>query len=114
MIKRKEAMRLRVRNNISGGTGTIKDLNIFEPEEMLGKSNLFSKFFISPACSIGLHAHTDDAAIYYLLEGELIVSQNGEDYILHEGDAVFTANGDSHGLANQSEKQAVMLAIIFS
>ncbi len=113
MIKKKQDMRLRVREGIRNGKGVIEDLNILEPEEMLGKASLFTRFTLDPGDSIGWHVHTDDAEVYYVLSGELTVSQQDGDVVLQAGDVAFTANGEGHSVENRSCRKAEMLAVIF-
>ena len=114
MIKRKEEMRLRVREGIRGGNGTIEDLNILEQDETLGKASLFTRFTLDPGDSIGYHVHTDDAEVYYVLSGELTVSQPDGDVVLKAGDVAFTANGEGHSVENRTDAPAEMLAVIFA
>ncbi|MDD4715828.1 MAG: cupin domain-containing protein [Oscillospiraceae bacterium] len=113
MIIRKEDMNLRVRDNIKGGKGTIEDLKILEPEMLSGRCSLCSKFFIDPGDSLGEHTHQKDAELYYVLEGELTVVEDGAAHLLKPGDAAFATGGVSHWVENRSGEQAVMLGIIF-
>lgn len=113
MIIRESDMNLRVRDNIKGGNGTIEDLKILEPEQLPGKCSLCSKFFIDPGDSLGEHTHDADAELYYVLEGELTVVENGREFVLRPGDAAFATGGVSHYVENRSAKKAVMLAVIF-
>lgn len=112
MIRREAEMRTLVREHLRGGEGTIENIMILEPEQMLGKCTLCAKFFFAPGTSIGEHAHVDDAEIYYVLEGELTVVEDGVEHILKPGDVAFTANGASHKVENRTTQQAVMLAVI--
>ena len=114
MIKYQNEMRLRTREGVRGGNGTIEDLNILEPEEMLGKATLFTRFFLDPGDSIGWHEHRDDAEIYYVLSGELTVIQPEGERLLKAGDVAFTANGEGHSVENRSGEKAEMLAVIFA
>lgn len=114
MIKHKNEMRLRTREGIRGGNGVIEDLNILEPEEMLGKCSLFTRFYLDPGDSIGYHSHPDDAEVYYVLSGQLTVIQDDGDVVLGPGDVAFTHSGGSHSVENRSKEPAEMLAVIFN
>lgn len=112
MIVRKESQRMQVRDHIRGGSGTLENRHILEPDAMLGKCTLFTEFFFDPGDSIGLHPHGPDAEIYYVLEGELTVTEDGNESILHPGDAAFAANGIIHSVENRGDRPARMLAVI--
>ena len=51
---------------------------------------------------------------YYLLEGELEVTDNGEKTTFHPGDAMFTACGETHSARNNTQKDAKLLAIVIA
>lgn len=112
MIRRKDEMRLQVRDNIRGGSGRIENLHIFEPEELEGKCTLCSVFELDPGDSIGGHAHEADGEIYYVLRGELVVTEDGTEHVLYAGDASYTCGGSSHAIENRSGEKASFMAII--
>ena len=112
MIVHKETMRPQAWTNIHDGTGKIDVLHVFEADEMAGKCTLCAKCVFHPGASIGPHIHETNAEIYYVLEGELVVTENGIEHILHPGDGAFTTNGASHQVENRTQQPAVMLAVI--
>lgn len=112
MIRRNKDMQVQVRENIRGGSGTLENTHLFSTEEMLNKCNLCTVFTFDPGDSIGPHPHDPDAEIYYILSGELCVTDEGVEHTLYPGDAMFTSKGEVHSVANKSDKQATMMAII--
>lgn len=112
MVIRKEKQRVQVRDNVRGGNGRLENRHILEPDAMLGKCTLFTEFFFDPGDGIGPHPHGPDAEVYYVLEGELTVTEDGTETTLRPGDAAFAANGAVHSVENRGEKRARMLAVV--
>ncbi|MDD4847362.1 MAG: cupin domain-containing protein [Bacteroidales bacterium] len=112
MIRRQNEMEIAHREHVLNGEGTIISQTLLRPDQMSGKSRLCARNTLPPHSSIGQHPHTIDAEIYYILEGEATVCDNGKEMILHAGDVMFTANGETHSIANNSDKNVVFLAII--
>ena len=112
MVIRKENQRLQVRDNVRGGNGTLENRHIIEPDAMFGSATLFTEFFFDPGDSIGVHAHDNDAEVYYMLEGSATIIDDGVETVLNPGDAQFCADGHTHGIYNHTDKDAAFLAII--
>ena len=112
MVIRKEAQRLQVRDNVRGGKGTLENRHIIEPDAMFGSATLFTEFFFDPGDSIGVHAHDNDAEVYYMLEGTLTLVEDGVETELKAGDASYAHSGTSHAIENRLDKPAKMLAVI--
>ncbi|HEU4494259.1 MAG TPA: cupin domain-containing protein [Rubrobacteraceae bacterium] len=58
-----------------------------------------------------LHRHPNAEQIMYVLEGSCLALSEGEPVRLKEGDAVFIAQSEWHGVRNDTEEPAVMLVI---
>jgi quercetin dioxygenase-like cupin family protein len=58
-----------------------------------------------------LHRHPDAEQIMYVLEGSCLALSEGEPARLNEGDAVFIAQGEWHGVRNDTGQPAVTLVI---
>jgi quercetin dioxygenase-like cupin family protein len=58
-----------------------------------------------------LHRHPNAEQIMYMLEGSCLALSEGEPVRLNEGDAVFIAQGEWHGVRNDSGQPAVTLVI---
>lgn len=112
MFRKKEDMRLQERPNICGGDGVINAYHIIEGSESYGHFRLCCTMVVEPGCSIGDHPHGPDGELYYVLEGEFDAVDNGVPVHMRKGDAMFTGNGETHSLRNNSDKTAVLLAIV--
>ena len=58
-----------------------------------------------------LHRHPNAEQIMYVLEGSCLALSEGEPVRLEEGDAVFIAQGEWHGVRNDTDRPAVTLVI---
>ena len=58
-----------------------------------------------------LHRHPNAEQIMYVLEGSCLALSEGEPVHLKEGDAVFIAQGEWHGVRNDTDQPAVTLVI---
>ena len=99
-------------------SGNIKGKLVKEfflnPEETDNKLKMCACIELAPDSMIAEHPHTNDAEIYYLLDGEALVTDNERSEILHPGDVVYTANGNRHSIKNNTQKPIHFLAIILA
>ena len=58
-----------------------------------------------------LHRHPNAEQIMYVLEGSCLALSEGEPVRLKVGDAVFIAQGEWHGVRNDTDQPAVKLVI---
>jgi quercetin dioxygenase-like cupin family protein len=58
-----------------------------------------------------LHRHPNAEQIMYVLEGSCLALSEGAPVHLKEGDAVFIAQGEWHGVRNDTDRPAVTLVI---
>jgi quercetin dioxygenase-like cupin family protein len=58
-----------------------------------------------------LHRHPNAEQIMYVLKGSCTALSEGEPVRLREGDAVFIAQGEWHGIRNDTDESAVTLVI---
>ncbi|MBP5412929.1 MAG: cupin domain-containing protein [Bacteroidales bacterium] len=112
MVRKSSQMQVRYREHVADGKGLLFSQDIFLESEMADKARMCSKITLPAGSSIGTHAHVQDAELYYVLKGELKVVDNGKEYSLHTGDAVFTALGGTHSVSNETDSAAEFLAVI--
>ncbi len=112
MIRHQKEMETIYPEHVCNGLNHIEKQFVFSTEEMSGKAKMFARITLPCGSSIGEHPHQPEAEIYYILEGEVVVTDNDRREILHAGDAVFTGNGDRHSVANESNQPAVLMAVI--
>ncbi|MCF0212415.1 MAG: cupin domain-containing protein [Bacteroidales bacterium] len=113
MIKTKDQIAIQVVENSGNIKGRIEKNHILTPEEMGGRAHMFARIDIPAGSMIMEHAHTADAEAYYILEGELTVTDNDTTRTLHPGDVLFTADGNLHSIENRTSQPGAFLAIIF-
>jgi len=58
-----------------------------------------------------LHRHPNAEQIMYVLEGSCLALSEGEPVRLNKGDAVFIAQGEWHGVRNDTDRPAVTLVM---
>ncbi|MDD5945690.1 MAG: cupin domain-containing protein [Clostridia bacterium] len=97
---------------IRNGVGEILMVNKFGPDETANRCKMVAELNIEPGQCIGYHAHVDDIELFYMLEGELICVEDGEELTLLPGDMTSTSCGEKHQLINRSDKLAKVLAIV--
>jgi mannose-6-phosphate isomerase-like protein (cupin superfamily) len=112
MIKTPEQMTHEIKAQMRGGTGEVEILHLFDREELTGKSRLVAKLTMQQGCSIGFHEHGQEEEIYYILEGEGVFTENGQETIVFPGTATLTGNGSGHSIRNDQEQPLVLMAIV--
>lgn len=112
MIKRAGTMKVDVFQNRFGGEGEVQMTHLLQGDEFNGKGRLFSRNVILPGASLGYHAHEKDMEAYYILSGEGVVNDNGDEQPVKPGDLVYTAVGQSHSIKNTGNANLELIALI--
>ena len=112
MIKRISNQRPEVRENVRGGIGALDFVNIFEKDELSGKANMFAEVTLKPGDTIGEHPHGTEGEIYIVKSGTATVTDCGETFELGVGDAMWTTGGETHSVANKTNENLVIYAIV--
>lgn len=98
--------------NLRNGKGNIKREHIIMGDEFKGKGKLFAKITIPKGNSIGMHDHTEDFEVYYILKGVGRVLDNGNLVEVKEGDVIYTADGNKHYLENIGVVDLELIAVV--
>ena len=106
MIRKKEEMELQHVIDTGNIKGEITKRHFLYPDETYGKTSMCATIELPHGSMIAEHDHTDDAELYYLLDGEAVVTDNA-------GDVVFTGGGNRHSIRNESGTTIHFIAIIF-
>lgn len=114
MIKRPQELTVQRVEKLRDGRGNATIQHLIEGEELKDKAKLISKLTLEPGSSIGVHEHKEDFEIYYILQGEGRVMDNGYMQPVGSGDVVYTSNGESHCLENTGDGQLILLAIVIN
>lgn len=112
MYKMHEEMRVETRHNLRGGTGDPTAREILSPEELGHRAELLNVMTLHPGESVGEHAHTENAELYFILRGNVTVSDGSERRVLKAGDAEFCCGGNTHAIFNHTDEDADFLALI--
>lgn len=114
MIKRPQERTIKNVDKLRDGRGnTIIDY-LIEGKELKNKAKLISKLTLEPGASIGVHDHIDDFEVYYILQGEGRVMDDGYMQPIGPGDVVYTSDGESHCLENTGKEKLELIAIVIN
>ena len=95
------------------GLGEIAWTGVLGGEELKGRHlRFFHDDVLPPGTSIGVHRHRDDEEYYYILEGQGIMTLDGERLPVGPGDITAVFPGGEHGLENTGT--AVLRVLVFS
>jgi quercetin dioxygenase-like cupin family protein len=112
MIRKPEAFRSEVRENMRGGAGSVRIEHLWEPgSEMKSANRMVSRLIIGPGCGIGPHRHDGEDEIFYILQGTAEVDDDGSCRILTVGDTILTGDA-AHSIKNIGDDTLVVLAMI--
>lgn len=112
MIIREKDMTREIRVKPLGGEGQGEFKDLVPPELLKGEARMFNLVTLEPGAAIGLHDHTGNFEIYYLLTGKGLCNDNGQDVEVEAGDVVYTADGAQHSLKNIGDDPLVMVASV--
>ncbi|MGL6107117.1 cupin domain-containing protein [Romboutsia sp.] len=112
MIKRKDDLLTVEKEKLRNGKGVVKLQHIIQGDELKDKGTLFARIIIPVGNSIGMHDHTDDFEVYYILKGKGKVFDNGQLVEVTEGDVVYTADGKEHYIENIGDEDLEFLATV--
>jgi len=112
MIKRKSEIEAKVVSNQGGVIGNITIFNFLTEQEARGAGRAFAKVIIEPGgCGVN-HTHEGDMEAYYILKGRGIISDDGVEVTLEEGDCHICPDGHAHFMKNAGDEPLEFIAII--
>ncbi|MCI9122226.1 MAG: cupin domain-containing protein [Oscillibacter sp.] len=94
------------------GKGEVQMKDLAPKEALYGHGRLFSHVTIQPGCSIGYHDHTHETEFYYIIRGEGLFNDDGQEIPVHTGDVCATGGGKSHSIENTSGEPLELIALI--
>lgn len=101
-----------IRTNVRGGNGALPFRHLLSKEQMDSRAEMIAEVTLLKGQSIGVHPHTENGELYYIVSGKAVVSENGCEKELLCGDAEFCANGATHSIVNREDTPCVLLAVI--
>ena len=78
---------------------------IFSFDDFAEKGHLLQVVAIPPNTRQRLHYHHRQTEVFYILEGETLITINGVEYLAKPGDAFICSPGDAHNLWNRTDKE---------
>jgi len=112
MVIRNEEMKNQVREAMRGGPGSVALHHIVSGDALPTKSRLFAINTLQKGDGIGSHAHANETEIYFVLQGEGVLYDDGERTILHKGDCNVCGGGAIHSITNEKDDPLVFIAVI--
>ncbi len=114
MVMRSEDKSFELRQFMKGGDGSVA-MRTFKPIPSLPEHyRVFGEMHINPGCSCGRHTHTGESEIYYILEGEGVLDDNGVERVVKAGDIGICYDGEFHAIANKTNSLLKVLAIVIT
>jgi len=77
---------------------------IFSLNDFQEKGYLLQIVTIPPNTKQRMHSHNRQTEVFYILEGETVITINGQDYLAKPGDAFISSPGDVHNLWNKTDR----------
>lgn len=111
MIRRRSELVEESKENIRGGHGKARGLELLKNGEMDGVISL-GRTTLEPGSTIGEHSHPNTEDLYLILEGRGIGVLNGDRFPVGPGDLFLVKAGGSHGLINDSVDPLTFLGVL--
>lgn len=112
MIRRKDQMRVEVREKMRGGEGAVTIAHYFDQKEFGASVRLCSRLTLPRGAGIGPHTHEKEDEIFIILKGTGAINDGKTEHIVRAGDATLTGRGETHSIRNAGEDELELIAII--
>ena len=100
------------RERMRGGEGTVQISHAAAAGTLPAGLRLHAQLTLPPGAGIGEHAHERETELFYVLQGEGEMLQDGVWTPLSPGDATSTGGGQTHALRNTGDGPFVVMATI--
>lgn len=109
MITRFEQLPITKLYHMKGGTDTA---NLNKVTNLPQNLNVYARITLEQGASIGLHTHTEDEEIIYVLKGNPKIIDDGNEQRLKVGDINICLKNHSHTVINDLEETTELLAVV--
>lgn len=92
--------------DFKGGTGTIKGRMVNDDLQKIMRLEL------TKGTSIGMHTHTDNSEIVYVLQGRATCMMNDQIEMVHAKECHYCPKGCTHSIKNNDEETLVMFCVV--
>ena len=100
------------RVNMRGGDGAVRISHAAPAGILPAGLRLHAKLTLPPGASIGEHIHENETELFFCLQGQGEMLNDGVWTPLSPGDATGTGGGQSHALRNTGADDFVVMATI--
>ena len=112
LIKKRSSTKHTHLVNCHGGKGSIDLTEVLVGKNTkLGHIRFFHDDVLPPGASVGIHHHENDEEYYYILSGKGVMTLDGEQFEVEEGDLTAVYPGGTHGLENNSHDDLHVIVI---
>ena len=112
MIRRAGTYDVSTRENMRGGTGTVRIEHYWTKDELKGKTRLCAKLVLQPGTSIGFHDHVDEEEVFIVVRGQGRVTDGEREELVSEGDTILTGDGAGHAVEAVGDEALELVAVI--
>ncbi len=112
MYKDAAGLRRDVMTNLMGGQGDVNRTHLLEVDDFNGFGRLFARHMLEPGNSIGYHEHKGEQEAYYILKGLALYSDNGNEFVINEGDFTLCKSGEGHSIKNIGDENLEFIGLI--
>jgi mannose-6-phosphate isomerase-like protein (cupin superfamily) len=93
------------------GQGSIEIARMFQTKKLAGAWHFIEYLVVPPRVTIGRHRHGENEEIYFIIEGQALMTLNGQEHEVKPGDFIVNPPHGEHGLRNESEVEVKLLVI---
>ena len=111
MIKNYLRSKKQLQERSHGGTGNVELYEIWDASDFKSGVDFCDRVVIPTGSTIGYHRHGNNEEMYVLLEGEGLMTIDGEEVKVSKGDMILNPAGGEHGLVNNSSEDIDLLVI---
>lgn len=112
MIIKKSLRQREIKTNMAEGKGEVEITHIIEKDDLPTQCRLYAEIIIKPGDSIGNHQHIAEQEIFYFLQGNGLVTDNGEAFEVGPGDVMVTPDKGFHSVKNIGKEDLVFMGLI--
>lgn len=94
-----------------GGVGTVRVSRPLVADDFVGTWHFVDYAVLPPGSSIGRHRHGADEELYLILEGEGLMTVDGEEHRVGKGDLILNRPGGEHGLVNDGDGDLAIFVV---
>jgi len=115
MIRKATEFDSEVVHNFCEGNGDVVLKYAFHDSDMKSNCCACCTVTLEKGCSVGMHQHTADDEIYYIISGSGVVDEgDGVKVPVSAGDAILTGDNGYHSIANENDEPLVFLAVVIN